>query len=198
MFLRMKVEKKIRHYTLSSREWINVLYVTPSSEDPPLGLIDRQSRLPLGSTDTGGMSTEKPLLQRTYRILSMRVAGEWMHCDGFNLEAGIVTAECWVSGVDIVPTSLRVVGTRLHGASVGAMRISSHWSRWTFSNTRGNRAGGGYVYAHSAFSSLTEHLLPWLMDLERGTQIVEVCDSTSLQTDPIMGFPSQCSEDRWV
>ena len=38
-------------------------------------------------------------------------------------------------------------------------------------------------------SSLTEHLLPWLMDLERGIQIVEVCDSTSLQTDPIMGFP---------
>ena len=27
-------------------------------------------------------------------------------------------------------------------------------------------------------SSLTEHLLPWLMDLERGTQILEVCDST--------------------
>ena len=54
MFLRVKVEKKIRHYTLSSREWINVLYVTPSSEDPPLGLIDRQSRLSLGSTDMGG------------------------------------------------------------------------------------------------------------------------------------------------
>ena len=38
-------------------------------------------------------------------------------------------------------------------------------------------------------SSLTEHLLPWLMDLEQGTQKVEVCDSTLLQTDPIMGFP---------
>ena len=38
-------------------------------------------------------------------------------------------------------------------------------------------------------SSLTEHLLPWQMDLERGTQIVEVCDSTLLQTDPIIGFP---------
>ena len=38
-------------------------------------------------------------------------------------------------------------------------------------------------------SSLTEHLLPWLRDLEQGTQIVEVCDSTLLQTDPIMGFP---------
>ena len=40
-----------------------------------------------------------------------------------------------------------------------------------------------------ASSSLTEHLLPWLMDLEQVTQIVEVCDSTSLQTDPIIGFP---------
>ena len=38
-------------------------------------------------------------------------------------------------------------------------------------------------------SSLTEHLLPWLIDLKQGTQIVEVCDFTSLQTDPIMGFP---------
>ena len=47
-------KKKIRHYPLSSREWINVLYVTPRSEDPPLGLIDRQSRLSLGSTDIGG------------------------------------------------------------------------------------------------------------------------------------------------
>ena len=52
--LRVKVEKKIRHYILSSREWINMLYVTPKSEDHPLGLIDRQSRLSLGSTDTGG------------------------------------------------------------------------------------------------------------------------------------------------
>ena len=50
----MKMENKIRHYTLSSREWINVLYVTPSSEDPPLRLIDRQSRFSLVSTDTGG------------------------------------------------------------------------------------------------------------------------------------------------
>ena len=54
MFLCVKVEKKIWHYTLSSQEWINVLYVTPSSEDPPLGLVDRQSRLSLLSTDTGG------------------------------------------------------------------------------------------------------------------------------------------------
>ena len=59
MFLRVKVEKKIRLYTLSSREWIDVLYVTPSSEDPPLGLIDRQSRLSLGSTDTGGNVDQK-------------------------------------------------------------------------------------------------------------------------------------------
>ena len=28
-----------------------------------------------------------------------------------------------------------------------------------------------------------------LSKLKQGTQIVEVCDSTSLQTDPIMGFP---------
>ena len=54
MFIRVKMEKKIRHYTLSSREWINVLYVTPSSEDPPLGLIDHQSSISLGSTDIGG------------------------------------------------------------------------------------------------------------------------------------------------
>ena len=54
MLLRVKVEKKIRHYTLSSQEWINVLYVTPSSEDSPLGLIDHHSRFSLGSTDTGG------------------------------------------------------------------------------------------------------------------------------------------------
>ena len=59
MFLRVKVEKKIRHYTLSSREWINVLYVTQSSEDPPLGLVDRKSRPSLGSTDTGGNAVQK-------------------------------------------------------------------------------------------------------------------------------------------
>ena len=38
---------------------------------------------------------------------------------GSDLEAGIVTEECWVSGVEIVPTFLRVEGTRLLGASVG-------------------------------------------------------------------------------
>ena len=59
MFLHVKVEKKIRHYTLSSREWINVLYVTTSSEDPSLGLIDRQSRLSLGSTDSGDKVDQK-------------------------------------------------------------------------------------------------------------------------------------------
>ena len=59
MFLNVKVENKIRHYTLRSREWINVLYVTPSSEDPPLGLVDRQSRLSLESTDTGGKVDRK-------------------------------------------------------------------------------------------------------------------------------------------
>jgi len=86
MFLRVKVEKKIRHYTLSSREWINVLYVIPSRKDPPL--------------------------TREATILSMRAAGDWTDRDGSDLEAGIVTEECWVSGVKVVPTSLRVVGTR--------------------------------------------------------------------------------------
>ena len=41
-------------------------------------------------------------------------------------------------------------------------------------------------------SSLKEHLqgvLPWLMGLGWEKQLVEVCDSTSLQTEPIMGFP---------
>ena len=47
-------------------------------------------------------------------------------------------------------------------------------------------AGGGIPTVPS--SSLTEHLLPWLMDVEQGTQIVEVCHSTLLQTDPKMGF----------
>ena len=65
------------------------------------------------------MSTEKPLLQRASRILSTRVAGDWTDHDGSDLDAGIVTEKCWVSGVEIVPTSLRVVGTRLPGASVG-------------------------------------------------------------------------------
>ena len=59
MFVRVKVEKKIRHHTLRSREWINLLYVTPRSEDPPLGLIDRQSRLSLGSTDMAGNINRK-------------------------------------------------------------------------------------------------------------------------------------------
>ena len=36
------------------------------------------------------------------------------------------------------------------GQSV-AMRISSHWSRWVFSSTRGNSDGGGYAYGHDAF-----------------------------------------------
>ena len=64
-------------------------------------------------------STEKPLLQRACLILSTRVAGYWTDRDGSDLEAGIVTEEYWVSGVEVVLTSLRVVGTRLPGASVG-------------------------------------------------------------------------------
>ena len=107
MFLRVKVEKKTRHYTLSSREWIDVLYVTPSSENPPLGLIDRQSRLSLGSTDMGS---------NVDRMVSV---GDWTYLDESDLKAGIVTEECCVSGVEIVPISLSVVGTRSPGASVG-------------------------------------------------------------------------------
>jgi len=42
-----------------------------------------------------------------------------MDRDGSDLEAGIVTEECWVSGVEVVLTSLGVVETILHGASVG-------------------------------------------------------------------------------
>ena len=47
--------RKKANTTLSVAEsGFNVLYVRPRSEDPPLGLIDRQSRLSLGSTDMGG------------------------------------------------------------------------------------------------------------------------------------------------
>ena len=42
-------------------------------------------------------------------------------------------------------------GNQIAWSQCGAMRISSYWSCWAFSSTRGNRAGGGYVYAHSAF-----------------------------------------------
>ena len=97
MFLRVKVEKQFRHYTLSSREWINVLYVTPSIEDPPHGLIDRQSRLSLGLLTWEAMSTEWSLLQRVSRILYTCVAGDWTYLDGSDFKAGILTEECWVS-----------------------------------------------------------------------------------------------------
>ena len=40
----------------------------------------------------------------------MRVGGDWTYLDGSELKAGIVTEECWVSRVEIVVTSLRVVG----------------------------------------------------------------------------------------
>ena len=79
----------------------------------------------------------------------------------------------------------------------GNERISSHWSCWAFSS---NRAGGGYAYAHSAFQLTDRASTAMAVDLEQGIQIVEVCDSTSLQTDLIMGFhiPCQCSEGRWM
>ena len=51
-------------------------------------------------------------------------------------------------------------------------------------STRGNTAGGGYeAYGYDRASTAMA------VDLEQGTQILEVCDSTLLQTDPIMGFP---------
>ena len=37
----------------------------------------------------------------------------------FDVSRWIVTEECWVSGVEIVSTSLRVVGNRSPGASGG-------------------------------------------------------------------------------
>ena len=96
-----------------------MLYVTPSSEDPPLGLIDRQSRRSLGSTDTGGNVDRKVSaaegIPDTIHVCSWRLD----YLDGSNLKAGTVTEECWLSGVEIVPTSLRVVGTRSHVPSVG-------------------------------------------------------------------------------
>ena len=51
-------------------------------------------------------STEKPLLQRESMIFTKRVAGDWTDRDGSDLDAGIVPKECWVSGVENVPTSL--------------------------------------------------------------------------------------------
>ena len=70
-----------------------------------------------------------------------------------------------------------------------AMRISSYWSCWAFSSTHGNRAGGGYAYAHSAFQLIDRASTAMADGSGTGSQIVEVCDSTLLQTDPIMGFP---------
>ena len=51
----------------------------------------------------------------------MCAACDWTYFDGSDLKAGIVTEECRVSGVEIGATSLRVVGTRLPGASVGLL-----------------------------------------------------------------------------
>ena len=58
-----------------------------------------------------------------HRIPSTRVAGDCTYVDGSDLKAGIVTKECWVSGVEIVPTSLREVGTRSPGASVSTLML---------------------------------------------------------------------------
>ena len=196
MFLRVKVEKKIRHYTLRSREWINVLHVTPSSEDSPFGLIGRQSRLLLGSTDPGGNVDRKASaaesIPDTLHMCSWRLDGSrciWPQ--GWDSNRAF-----WVSRVEIVPTSLRVEETWLPGASV------VQWGSVHTGPVGLSRAPVvtelvvGMCMPTVPSCSLTEHLLPWL--LERGTQIGEACDSTSLQTDPIMDspFPSQFSEDR--
>ena len=79
----------------------------------------------------------------------MCVAGDWTYLDGSDLRAGIETEECWVSGVETtnIPKSS---GNQIAWGQCGAMRISSHWSCWAFTSTCGNRAGGGYAYAHSA------------------------------------------------
>ena len=69
-----------------------------------------------------------------------------------------------------------------------AMRISSHWSCWAFSSTHGNRAGGGYAYAHSAFQLIDRAPTPMADGSGMGDTNSESCDSTSLQTDPVMGF----------
>ena len=71
-----------------------------------------------------------------------------MYPDGSDLKAGIVTEECLLSGVEIVPKSS---GNQIAWGQCGVMRISSYWSCWAFSSTRGNRPGGEYVYAHSTF-----------------------------------------------
>ena len=145
MFLRVKVEEKIRHYTLSSREWNNVLYVKPSREDPPLGLVDRQSRLSLGSTDT-------------LHVCSWRLdRSRWIRprgCDSNWVMLGIRSGD-WTN----IPKSS---GNHIAWGRCGAMMISSHLSRWTVSSTRGNWAGGGYAYtyAHSAFQLIDRASTP--------------------------------------
>ena len=149
MFLHVKVEKKIRHYTLSSQEWINVLYVTLSSEDPPVGLIDRQSRLSLGSTDMGGNVDRKVSaaegITDTLHACSWRLdVSRWIWPQGWNRGMwGIRSGDC-----TNIPKSS---GNQIAWGQCGAMRISSHWSCWAFSSTRGNRAGCGYAYAYNAF-----------------------------------------------
>ena len=48
----------------------------------------------------------------------MCVAGDWTYLDGSDLKAETLTEECWVSGMEIVPTSVRVEETRSPGARV--------------------------------------------------------------------------------
>ena len=69
------------------------------------------------------------------------------------------------------------------------MRISSYRSCWVFSSTRGNRAGGGYAYAHSAFQLTDRASTAMAGGFGTGDTNSASCDSNLLQTDPIMGFP---------
>ena len=51
-------------------------------------------------------------------------------------------------------------GNQIAWDQCGAMRISSYWSHCAFSSTRGNRDGGGYVYAHSVFQLIDRTSTP--------------------------------------
>ena len=118
VLFRVQVEEKIRHYTLSSPEWNNVLCVTPSRENPPLRLVDHQSRLSLGSTDMGGNVDQKAsVAEGTPGVLFTHVAGDWTDRNGSDLDVDSNRVMLDIE-VEIVPTSLRVVGTTSPGSSV--------------------------------------------------------------------------------
>ena len=80
-------------------------------------------------------------------------------------------------------------GNQIACGQYGAINIWSLWSRWALSSTPGNRVGGGYAWAKSVFQLIDRASTATANGSGTGEQIVEVYDSTSLQTDPIMGFP---------